>query len=479
MKILFCFMLFKLNNPQHVCLFLFLLFGVCAKTARGAWVAGHSDMTPYPNAILVPVGALLVGAAALRTPQQTLSLPAAARLQEQGFATLPDTVDKELVRHARQACMQELDRQLAEVAAAGCDVLGQQYSFATICHRQQLRWDLRLPDTPEWQRLCAQALQRVEAAISPDAPLRVVMTGCVVSKPGAGSQSWHADGNADGLFTCFVPLVDIASDADGTQFWPGSHEDAHAPALAPTLQWDEERMEEVVAPACPAGGILVFDYRVIHRGLPNAGRDRPVAYLVVAAADDGAAEDAINFPPLQIAEARPADLAAFPRFDEDGTGEGGDGGGGGGECGGEGGGGVGGGVGAGGVSVLELETERFGTRLFPSGREVSEWVRACWPCTGPAARFPTEPRLRQCTRSACRTDRLGRLARRRRARNYGGRCDPAICMRRCSPIQAPLRPGYAGGASSSSAAARACSRSCSRVRARGWSRLTTTPARSR
>ena len=42
-EILFCFMLFKLNNPQHVCLFLFLLFGVCAKTARGAWVAGHSE----------------------------------------------------------------------------------------------------------------------------------------------------------------------------------------------------------------------------------------------------------------------------------------------------------------------------------------------------------------------------------------------------------------------------------------------------
>ena len=57
--------------------------------------------------------------------------------------------------------------------------------------------------------------------------------------------------------------------------------------------------------------MLAFDYRVIHRGLPNAGRDRPVAYFVVAPEDDAGLEDALN-PDLRVADARPADVAAFP-----------------------------------------------------------------------------------------------------------------------------------------------------------------------
>ena len=86
--------------------------------------------------------------------------------------------------------------------------------------------------------------------------------------------------------------------------------------LAPTLAWDGARMAEMAAPGCAAGGVLAFDYRVIHRGLPNAGRDRPVAYLVVAPEDDAGLEDALNFPDLRVADARPADVAAFPRWDE-------------------------------------------------------------------------------------------------------------------------------------------------------------------
>ena len=52
------------------------------------------------------------------------------------------------------------------------------------------------------------------------------------------------------------------------------------------------------APACPAGGIIVFDYRTLHRGLPNAGtRDRPVAYGVCST---GWAKDSVNYPDLCV-----------------------------------------------------------------------------------------------------------------------------------------------------------------------------------
>ena len=238
---------------------------------------------------------------------------AARELHERGFTTLPGRVDAHLVEHMRHASVAELEQQLVEVGAAGCDVLEQQYSFNSICHRQRLRWDVRLSDTPEWHQFRADALRLVEAGL--EQPLRVLMSGVVVSRSGADGQRFHADGNSE-LLTCFVPLVDIAADSDGTQFWPGSHEDDHGPTLAPTLAWDDARMAEMAAPGCAAGGVLAFDYRVIHRGLPNAGRDRPVAYLVVAPEDDAGLEDALNFPGRRVADARPADVAAFPRWDE-------------------------------------------------------------------------------------------------------------------------------------------------------------------
>ena len=57
--------------------------------------------------------------------------------------------------------------------------------------------------------------------------------------------------------------------------------------------WAGDQLE---APACRAGGIIVYDYRTIHRGLPNdleGGRERAVAYVICAT---GGAEEGYNFP---------------------------------------------------------------------------------------------------------------------------------------------------------------------------------------
>ena len=51
-------------------------------------------------------------------------------------------------------------------------------------------------------------------------------------------------------------------------------------------------MRQMVAPGCPAGGVILFDYRTLHRGLPNPDRDRAVAYAVLST---GYASDKVNF----------------------------------------------------------------------------------------------------------------------------------------------------------------------------------------
>ena len=202
--------------------------------------------------------------------------------------------------------------------------------------------------------------------------VRPTACGAIVSRRGAAGQRPHADANlphyaeaerdpAHRLFNCFIPLVDIAAgggggeQSDGTQFWPASHLTADAAhrawerALGPEallevgeiLEEEEEEVEqqqrqqrlrrqleesgggapaleaeaeaEAEAPACCAGGVIIFDFRIIHGGLPSRGRERAVAYVICST---GGARDETNFPPERIADLTEADADALPWWDE-------------------------------------------------------------------------------------------------------------------------------------------------------------------
>ena len=161
-----------------------------------------------------------------------------------------------------------------------------------------------------------QALPQLAALVpGGGATPRILMSGAVVSRPGAGPQSFHIDGTGR-LVNVFVPLVDVAPDSDGTQFWPGSHLDLAAPDAAPELEDNAAAMAAMVSPGCPAGGFLCFDYRCVHRGLANALRERAVAYFVVAL--EPGVEDSHNFPHLSVLNA-PAELTETMPFWDDGV----------------------------------------------------------------------------------------------------------------------------------------------------------------
>ena len=116
-----------------------------------------------------------------------------------------------------------------------------------------------------WSELCEQTLALaapvVEAAAGGNAA-RLCMSGVVTSRPGAALQDWHDDGAA-GLYTVFVPLVDVDANADGTEFI-GLVADAGARRGA-----RRTAPPSTEAPAALAGQPLVFDYRVLHRRLAN------------------------------------------------------------------------------------------------------------------------------------------------------------------------------------------------------------------
>jgi ectoine hydroxylase-related dioxygenase (phytanoyl-CoA dioxygenase family) len=113
------------------------------------------------------------------------------------------------------------------------------------------------------------------------------------------AQDWHRDGQAlsadpsaqlpPHCINLFIPLVDITEDVGPTEFWPGTHIEATFHALQKEQNVTKTPTPEATADAAtatilaPAGSIILFDYRTIHRGGANkSGKQRRVLYLTYA-----------------------------------------------------------------------------------------------------------------------------------------------------------------------------------------------------
>lgn len=92
------------------------------------------------------------------------------------------------------------------------------------------------------------------------------------------SQKWHADGGhlfrhahqPPHCINVFYPLVDLTADNGPTEFKPGSHR---------LGRLNDATLAEIPL-CCKAGGAILFDYRIKHRGGANRSDiPRPVLYL--------------------------------------------------------------------------------------------------------------------------------------------------------------------------------------------------------
>jgi hypothetical protein len=162
----------------------------------------------------------------------------------------------------------------------------------TLARRSELRHDVRLDGStadPRWREL-AERVAAIARRVLGESSWEAATAGCVISRPGAGPQLYHADG-MDAYFNAFVPLVDVPTALGPTEFALRSHADEHAVAYAPTLEGDDRY--EKCAPELRRGDVVLFSYATLHRGLPNTGdAARPVFYVTVA---PPGAVDAINF----------------------------------------------------------------------------------------------------------------------------------------------------------------------------------------
>mmetsp|Transcript_5198 Transcript_5198/g.6704 ORF Transcript_5198/g.6704 Transcript_5198/m.6704 type:complete len:326 (-) Transcript_5198:260-1237(-) len=80
----------------------------------------------------------------------------------------------------------------------------------------------------------------------------------MTSVPGSSNQSWHKDNRSRGL-SIIIPLVDFTADNGGTKLLIGSHNNS--------LPLGSGQGARVIN--APAGSVVAYDSRTIHRGLGN------------------------------------------------------------------------------------------------------------------------------------------------------------------------------------------------------------------
>lgn len=246
---------------------------------------------------------------------------ASRALVTNGFCVLRGKcVSEELCERCGEAAVSRLAALLERARARGLDPeRGDSSRFSELCQRMHSRrFDVRLPplhratharsigglgederalwaslqvaaDRWAWPVLRASMLlSHEESGIDG----RIDSAGAVVALPGAAAQDFHADGSLPGLVNCFVALVPTTPHNGPTEFQPGSHDPVDF-AFAPP-PWQDEAQVAPVAPCLARGEILLFQYRVKHRGCANASAvPRPVGYLVYA---QHGAQDDYNFP---------------------------------------------------------------------------------------------------------------------------------------------------------------------------------------
>jgi hypothetical protein len=107
------------------------------------------------------------------------------------------------------------------------------------------------------------------------------MVSVVYSLPGATTQSWHADGGHYGkeayAVCIFVPLIDLNVSVGYTEFWPGSHEHKGLIGFGAAA----ELLEGTVHAVGDEGDAILYDYRLMHRGMANTSDQlRPILQFV-------------------------------------------------------------------------------------------------------------------------------------------------------------------------------------------------------
>ena len=185
---------------------------------------------------------------------------------------------------------------------------GVKHGFREIVMRSPGRYEISVldcKDRPPLQEIQDQLSTVIPSLLGEDSldDLQLCHVSIVTASPSSTDQGWHADGGHVNLqqhlpchcLNVFIPLVDVLTIENGpTELRPCSH--FLTRNLAPLMLAAKARktLRSPVIPSLQRRDVLIFDYRILHRGRANVSvNDRPILVLTYA---KSWFKDILNFP---------------------------------------------------------------------------------------------------------------------------------------------------------------------------------------
>lgn len=232
----------------------------------------------------------------------------ADQFNSNGFVVVEDVLDVCMVEDLRIKAMNSF-RELFEVHLNGKNRLGIgiKNGFKEIVQRHQNRFEVpyKIDEIGGTELAMHPKIVSLVDSILGEQH-HVVNISLVVSNPGAADQSWHTDGPHVSVtqhlpchcLNVFVPLIDILSHTGPTSFRPGSQHLTRDFRNMYLAAFFKKKLQPVQTPELKRGSVLMFDYRVLHRGTANTSSEpRPVIVLTFA---KPWFQDTLNFPRYSI-----------------------------------------------------------------------------------------------------------------------------------------------------------------------------------
>lgn len=231
--------------------------------------------------------------------QQTIQ-QAADAIYRDGFVVMHGVFDEHELASISRNFMGHTDKVIADLRSSGLEIgIGSKSGFHEVCQRSPGRYDVttNFKDVPESSENNVGLL--MEQVLGPD--YKQAFCGVVYSEPGSSDQLWHADSLhlysemcPPNLVNCLIAFHDIPIEMGPTELVPGSHVLTNhycnqniKNGEGIVYQSEQNNPENIGAgdistfcKALPAGSVLIFDDRILHRGRANLhSLARYVGYL--------------------------------------------------------------------------------------------------------------------------------------------------------------------------------------------------------
>jgi Phytanoyl-CoA dioxygenase (PhyH) len=230
-----------------------------------------------------------------------------------------DSDDSDLLKEVLDYAVRRFEALYEKLASSSASSQSSVRRYREIMQRDFNRFDFRLDlpvpgdggsnddgdGAPCWKTLEERGawMPLIRSALGSNDDVVRVKCGCVLSLPGAREQYWHSDGVHVGparslgrttetvhpphAICVFVPLLPLTAETGGTEFWAGSHK--YDKLLS---KKGEQAVPGGTIGIVQRGDAIVYDYRVVHRGMANtSGVARPIAYYLYAKKGHESVED--------------------------------------------------------------------------------------------------------------------------------------------------------------------------------------------